>query len=40
VEWSSAGGSFVGQDHSPVIDGTLVTGARSYSYRVKNADAI
>ncbi len=26
----AAGGTFVGQDHPPVIDGTLVTGARSY----------
>lgn len=35
-----AGGIFVGQDHPPVIDGTLVTGARSYHYRAKNAEAI
>lgn len=35
-----AGGIFVGHDHPPVIDGCLVTGARSYYYRAKNADAI
>jgi len=35
-----AGGEFVGQDHLPVIDRCLVTGARSYAYRAKNADAI
>jgi len=35
-----AGGFFVGHDHPPVTDGTLVTGARSYYYRAKNADAI
>jgi len=35
-----AGGIFVGHDHLPVIDGNLVTGARSYHYRAKNADAI
>ncbi len=35
-----AGGTFVGQDRPPIIDGTLVTGARSYTYRAKNADAI
>ena len=35
-----AGGVFVGQDHPPIIDGTLVTGARSYFYRAKNAEAI
>ena len=35
-----AGGLFVGQDHPPVTDGTLVTEARSYYYRAKNADAI
>ena len=34
------GGVFVGQDHPPITDGTLVTGARSYYYRAKNADAI
>ena len=37
---AAAGGTFVGQDHPPIIDGTLVTGARSYYYRAKNADAI
>jgi len=36
----AAGGLFVGQDHPPVIDGRLVTGARSYYYRAKNAEAI
>jgi putative intracellular protease/amidase len=36
----NAGGIFVGHDHPPIIDGRLVTGARSYYYRVKNADAI
>jgi hypothetical protein len=36
----AAGGTFVGQDHPPIIDGTLVTGARSYFYRAKIADAI
>jgi putative intracellular protease/amidase len=36
----AAGGFFVGHDHPPVIDGTVVTGARSYYYRTKNADAI
>ena len=35
-----AGGVFVGQDHPPVIDGRLVTGARCYYYRAKNAEAI
>lgn len=35
-----AGGMFVGQDHPPITDGNLVTGARSYYYRAKNADAI
>lgn len=35
-----AGGLFVGQDHPPVIDGHLVTGARCYHYRAKNAEAI
>jgi hypothetical protein len=35
-----AGGLFVGQDHPPVIDGRLVTGARCYHYRAKNAEAI
>ena len=35
-----AGGVFVGQDHPPVTEGNLVTGARSYYYRAKNADAI
>jgi putative intracellular protease/amidase len=36
----AAGGIFVGHDHPPVTDGRLVTGARSYYYRAKNADAI
>jgi putative intracellular protease/amidase len=36
----AAGGIFVGHDHPPVADGRLVTGARSYYYRAKNADAI
>lgn len=36
----AAGGFFVGHDHPPVIDETVVTGARSYYYRTKNADAI
>jgi putative intracellular protease/amidase len=36
----AAGGIFVGHDHPPVTDGRLVTGARSYFYRAKNADAI
>jgi len=35
-----AGGIFVGQDHPPVTDGNVVTGARSYYFRAKNADAI
>jgi len=35
-----AGGIFVGHDHPPVTDGRLVTGARSYYYRAKNAEAI
>ena len=35
-----AGGIFVGQDHPPVTDGNIVTGARSYYYRAKNAEAI
>ena len=35
-----AGGLFVGQDHPPVIDGRIVTGARCYHYRAKNAEAI
>ena len=35
-----AGAIHVGHDHPPVIDGRLVTGARSYYYRVKNAEAI
>ena len=35
-----AGGIFVGHDHPPVTDGRMVTGARSYYYRAKNADAI
>ena len=35
-----AGGVFVGQDHPPITDGNLVTGARSYYYRAKNAEAI
>ena len=35
-----SGGIFVGHDHLPVTDGLLVTGARSYHYRAKNADAI
>lgn len=35
-----AGAIFVGHDHPPVTDGNLVTGARSYAYRAKNADAI
>ncbi|TFH07188.1 MAG: hypothetical protein E4H08_09925 [Candidatus Atribacteria bacterium] len=35
-----SGGIFVGYDHPPVTDGALVTGARSYYYRAKNADAI
>ncbi len=36
----AAGGIFVGHDHPPVVDGNLVTGARSYYYRSKNAEAI
>jgi len=36
----AAGGIFIGHDHPPVIDGLLVTGARSYYYRAKNAAAI
>ena len=36
----ASGGVYVGHDHPPVIDGRLVTGARSYYYRAKNADAI
>jgi putative intracellular protease/amidase len=36
----TAGGIYVGHDHPPVIDGRLVTGARSYRYRAKNAEAI
>lgn len=36
----AAGGIFVGHDHLPVIDGTLVTGARSDHYRSENATAI
>ncbi len=35
-----AGGLFVGQDHPPEIDGRIVTGARCYHYRAKNAEAI
>jgi len=35
-----AGGTFVGHNHPPVTDGNLVTCARSYYYRAKNADAI
>ncbi len=35
-----AGAIYVGHDHPPVIDGRLVTGARSYHYRVQNAEAI
>jgi len=35
-----AGAVFVGHDHPPVTDGRLVTGARSYYYRAKNAEAI
>ncbi len=35
-----AGGLFAGQDHPPVIDGRVVTGARCYHYRAKNAEAI
>jgi putative intracellular protease/amidase len=35
-----AGGIFVGQDHPPITDGNVVTGARSYHYRAKNAEAI
>ncbi len=35
-----AGGIFIGQDHPPITDENLVTGARSYYYRAKNADAI
>ncbi len=35
-----AGGIFVGHDHPPVTDGRLVSGARSYYYRVKNSEAI
>ena len=35
-----AGGVFVGQDHPPITEGHIVTGARSYTYRAKNADAI
>ena len=35
-----AGAIYVGHDHPPVIDGRLVTGARSYYYRAKNAEAI
>ena len=36
----AAGGIYLGHDHPPVIDGRLVTGARSYYYRAKNAEAI
>jgi len=36
----AAGGIYVGHDHPPVTDGLLVTGARSYYYRTKNAEAI
>jgi len=36
----AAGAIYVGHDHPPVIDGRLVTGARSYYYRAKNAEAI
>jgi putative intracellular protease/amidase len=36
----AADGIFVGHDHPPEIDGPIVTGARSYYYRVQNADAI
>ena len=36
----AAGGIYVGHDHPPVVDGQLVTGARSYYYRAKNAEAI
>jgi putative intracellular protease/amidase len=36
----AAGGIFAGHDHPPVTDGRLVTGARSYFYRAKNAEAI
>jgi len=36
----AAGGVYVGHDHPPAIDGRLVTGARSYYYRAKNAEAI
>jgi len=35
-----AGAIYVGHDHLPVIDGRLVTGARSYHYRAENAEAI
>lgn len=35
-----AGAIYVRHDHPPVIDGRLVTGARSYYYRAKNAEAI
>ncbi len=36
----AARGIFVGHDHPPVTDGRLVTGARSYFYRARNAEAI
>lgn len=36
----TAGAIYVGHDHPPVIDGRLVTGARSYYYRTKNCEAI
>jgi len=36
----AAGGIYVAHDHPPVIDGRFVTGARSYYYRAKNAEAI
>lgn len=36
----AAGAIYVGHDHPPVTDGRLVTGARSYFYRAKNAEAI
>jgi hypothetical protein len=36
----AAGGVYLGNDHPPVIDGTLVTGVRSYFYRAQTCDAI
>ncbi len=39
-EYLAAGAIYLGEDHAPVIDGSIVTGVRDLHYHVQNVEAI